>query len=197
MSTQHGVAQNTSIGGNDHEVMIAGRDIIVQRPAHDPATAPAREGKPRPMSRWLGILMIGGLALGSTAPLLLPALRPRPAAVRATSPAGSPIPVASTGGTSRVPGASNHIAAAPRPAERTPAQTPRSEPVTRVPSHPSSIVRAIVKEPGQWPDGKSALCRDGSFSASQHRGGTCSRHQGVAFWRYDADHPYWQSGRAA
>jgi len=32
------------------------------------------------------------------------------------------------------------------------------------------------------PDGATAQCRDGSYSFSQHRGGTCSHHGGVAKW---------------
>ena len=35
---------------------------------------------------------------------------------------------------------------------------------------------------GKAPDGASAQCRDGSYSFSQHRSGTCSRHGGVASW---------------
>ncbi len=33
-----------------------------------------------------------------------------------------------------------------------------------------------------WPAGASAKCRDGSYSFSAHRSGTCSRHGGVAAW---------------
>jgi Protein of unknown function (DUF3761)/Bacterial SH3 domain len=32
------------------------------------------------------------------------------------------------------------------------------------------------------PDGATARCRDGSYSFSQHRRGTCSHHGGVAEW---------------
>lgn len=35
---------------------------------------------------------------------------------------------------------------------------------------------------GKAPAGASAKCRDGSFSFSTHRRGTCSRHGGVAEW---------------
>lgn len=35
---------------------------------------------------------------------------------------------------------------------------------------------------GQVPTGASAQCRDGSYSFSQHRRGTCSHHGGVASW---------------
>jgi hypothetical protein len=35
----------------------------------------------------------------------------------------------------------------------------------------------------QAPLGASAQCRDGSWSFSQHRQGTCSHHGGVGIWR--------------
>jgi hypothetical protein len=46
---------------------------------------------------------------------------------------------------------------------------------------------AVVHSPahsvsGQAPAGASAKCRDGTYSFSQHRGGTCSHHAGVAAW---------------
>ncbi|WP_213989851.1 DUF3761 domain-containing protein [Sodalis sp. dw_96] len=35
---------------------------------------------------------------------------------------------------------------------------------------------------GKVPSGASAKCRDGAFSFSTHRRGTCSGHRGVAQW---------------
>ncbi|KVH54031.1 hypothetical protein WS89_28780 [Burkholderia sp. MSMB1072] len=35
---------------------------------------------------------------------------------------------------------------------------------------------------GRVPDGASARCRDGTYSFSRHRRGTCSGHGGVAAW---------------
>jgi len=35
---------------------------------------------------------------------------------------------------------------------------------------------------GDIPKGASAQCRDGTYSFSQHRSGTCSHHGGVAKW---------------
>jgi hypothetical protein len=35
---------------------------------------------------------------------------------------------------------------------------------------------------GQAPSGATARCRDGSYSFSKHRSGTCSGHHGVADW---------------
>jgi hypothetical protein len=39
-----------------------------------------------------------------------------------------------------------------------------------------------VHRPSDNPSGASAKCRDGSYSYSQHRQGTCSGHGGVAQW---------------
>jgi hypothetical protein len=35
---------------------------------------------------------------------------------------------------------------------------------------------------GQAPPGATAHCRDGSYSFSAHRQGTCSHHRGVSAW---------------
>ncbi|WP_175888445.1 DUF3761 domain-containing protein [Burkholderia contaminans] len=35
---------------------------------------------------------------------------------------------------------------------------------------------------GRVPDGASARCRDGTYSFSRHRRGTCSGHSGIAAW---------------
>jgi hypothetical protein len=39
-----------------------------------------------------------------------------------------------------------------------------------------------VPSPSSNPTGATAQCRDGSYSYSQHRSGTCSHHGGVASW---------------
>jgi hypothetical protein len=39
-----------------------------------------------------------------------------------------------------------------------------------------------VASPSPNPSGATAQCRDGSYSYSQHRSGTCSHHGGVATW---------------
>jgi len=46
-----------------------------------------------------------------------------------------------------------------------------------------------LSPPSVWPEGKTALCKDGWYSASLHRSGTCSSHGGVAYWRFPADAP--------
>jgi hypothetical protein len=42
-------------------------------------------------------------------------------------------------------------------------------------------VQRPVRAPGP-PAGASARCRDGTYSFSEHRRGTCSHHGGVAEW---------------
>lgn len=41
-----------------------------------------------------------------------------------------------------------------------------------------------IHVPSENPQGATAQCRDGSYSYSQHRQGTCSHHGGVAEWLY-------------
>jgi len=42
--------------------------------------------------------------------------------------------------------------------------------------------RTAPSGPAAAPSGATALCRDGTYSYSQHRQGTCSHHGGVAQW---------------
>lgn len=46
----------------------------------------------------------------------------------------------------------------------------------------ASRAPAIVNPTSDHPSGATAKCRDGTFSFSAHRSGTCSHHQGVAVW---------------
>ena len=69
-----------------------------------------------------------------------------------------------------------------------------TEPPQPVASTPSQQARGYVNVDGNWvpspvrtadgqpPSGATAKCRDGTFSFSQHRQGTCSHHGGVAEW---------------
>ena len=50
---------------------------------------------------------------------------------------------------------------------------------------PAMAVAAVLAVPAlasSPPPGATARCRDGSYSFSQHRSGTCSHHGGVATW---------------
>src|SRR2546426_11469392 len=45
-----------------------------------------------------------------------------------------------------------------------------------------TVHRAASQEPSAAPSGATARCRDGTYSFSKHRSGTCSHHGGVATW---------------
>ena len=44
------------------------------------------------------------------------------------------------------------------------------------------VHRPVKTQGSAVPHGATAQCRDGSYSFSQHRSGTCSHHGGVAKW---------------
>jgi hypothetical protein len=46
----------------------------------------------------------------------------------------------------------------------------------------AAMALATPASPGSAPPGATARCRDGTYSFSQHRQGTCSHHGGVAEW---------------
>lgn len=77
------------------------------------------------------------------------------------------------------------------PARPSPAPAPASAasaaPRLMEQGHYRNVDGAVVHSPahtdtGATPVGASARCRDGSFSFSAHRRGTCSHHGGVARW---------------
>lgn len=69
-------------------------------------------------------------------------------------------------------------AVAPPSAAQRPAPAPRAAPAS-----PATHAAAIGQNtnPG-GPDGATAKCKDGIYSKSAHRSGTCSRHGGVVQW---------------
>lgn len=81
------------------------------------------------------------------------------------------------------------VAALRTPATRAPTAVPSS---TEVPiASPTATIVVVptavptMRPPTplpQHPAGATALCRDGTYSYSQHRRGTCSHHGGVAQW---------------
>lgn len=58
-------------------------------------------------------------------------------------------------------------------------------PVTSTPSQTNTYTNVdgnVIESPSDNQSGATAKCRDGSYSHSQHRSGTCSGHGGVAEW---------------
>jgi len=100
---------------------------------------------------------------------------------------GNAIVLLQTIGTATTPrdGRTEHGLSTPASATPTPAQRPRV--TSPLPSSRSYVnvdgirVRSPVFTETK-PDGATARCRDGSYSFSQHRSGTCSHHGGVAEW---------------
>jgi Protein of unknown function (DUF3761) len=64
-------------------------------------------------------------------------------------------------------------ATAPAPSPAMPAPAARPQPAPR---------QAPTVSKSQAPSGATAQCRDGTYSYSAHRSGTCSHHGGVATW---------------
>ena len=88
-----------------------------------------------------------------------PAAAPKVKAAPKAAPAPTPAPMP--------------MAAKPAPPRATPtvAPSPRAAPPA-VKAGPKAVDAANA----------TALCNDGTYSASQHRGGTCSKHGGVKQW---------------
>ena len=82
-----------------------------------------------------------------------------------------------TNPTSRPSTAAETVTASP-----TPYASPRatSYGLTSKPSQPAARSRQAPQRSA--PSGASAVCRDGTYSYSQNRRGTCSHHGGVAQW---------------
>ncbi|WP_343218471.1 DUF3761 domain-containing protein [Luteibacter sahnii] len=70
-----------------------------------------------------------------------------------------------------------------RPAEASALMSPQLiEQGSYVNRQGQTIHRPAHTDTGQAPTGASAQCRDGTFSFSASRRGTCSHHGGVATW---------------
>jgi Protein of unknown function (DUF3761) len=123
-------------------------------------------------------------APAAAAPAAAPAAPATPAASGATSTCKDGTTSTSTGkgtcsghggvqkaGTSAASAAP--AAAAPAAAAATPAPAKSSAAAKSAPTAPASNTD---------PTGATAKCKDGTYSKSQHRSGTCSSHGGVAQW---------------
>ncbi|MEK7617598.1 MAG: DUF3761 domain-containing protein [Patescibacteria group bacterium] len=58
----------------------------------------------------------------------------------------------------------------------------QSKPTYYINSSGNKVQSPTKTQDNSVPAGASARCRDGSYSFSQHRSGTCSGHGGVAQW---------------
>jgi len=118
-----------------------------------------------------------------------PAARAPAAAAQAAAPAGATFKcvdgtysTAATprGACSRHGGVAQALrgAAAAAPAAAAPAAPAQTAPTPA----PRAAAPRTAAPPAGAPANATALCKDGTYSMSQHRGGTCSRHGGVDRW---------------
>lgn len=77
------------------------------------------------------------------------------------------------------------VAVTPTPAGSTPAPSTSTQTAPSSSSTGSGYTNIDgnhVNSPSSNPAGATAKCKDGTYSYSQHRSGTCSSHGGVAMW---------------
>jgi hypothetical protein len=110
--------------------------------------------------------------------------RPRPQTPRAQPP--RPAVVAAKPAEAPKPAAKPAVAAKPPPAAPKPPAS--SDGGCDEDTHYVNVSGNCVLRPvaaAVAPAGASARCKDGTYSSSQHRSGTCSRHGGVQEWLKD------------
>ncbi|MFD8497893.1 DUF3761 domain-containing protein [Amycolatopsis sp. NPDC059657] len=81
--------------------------------------------------------------------------------------------------TSSAPAVQPFVPAAPTPKTTTSKKTVTAECGA---DYYRNVDGNCVHRPGDSPSGASAKCKDGTYSYSQNRRGTCSGHGGVATW---------------
>ncbi len=85
------------------------------------------------------------------------------------------------GGVNKSATASSAATSSPSPAAAPASPAPAAAAATPSPKAATSTAKAGTSENND-PTGAIAKCKDGLYSHSKHRSGTCSRHGGVAQW---------------
>jgi outer membrane biosynthesis protein TonB len=118
------------------------------------------------------------------APRAAPQPAPAPLKKAAPAPVAAPVPAKAPAPKTSAPKAA--APKAPAPAPTTPAKAPAASCDSAdhyVNSSGNCVPRPV--QAATAPSGASAKCKDGTYSFSQHRSGTCSGHSGVAQWLKD------------
>ncbi|QRP50611.1 DUF3761 domain-containing protein [Amycolatopsis sp. FDAARGOS 1241] len=112
--------------------------------------------------------------------------------VAPTTSFSTPIPTPATETASTTPTTSPAATTTDAPSPTTPKTTTAQPKTTTATPHPTSTAcgadyyrnssGVCVHRPSTNSSGATAICKDGSYSYSQHRSGTCSGHGGVKTW---------------
>lgn len=135
-----------------------------------------------------GLMLFAGACGVQTSPVTTPVSSSAPVSLVAPSPVATPTttPTDSSSATPPPPAAgAAHAPAvqAPQPASAPPAITHQATSCgsgSYVNSDGNCVPRPVKAD--SPPVGATARCKDGTYSFSQHRQGTCSGHGGVAAW---------------
>lgn len=124
-----------------------------------PVVAPAPAVLPQPVVVPAAPQHVVAVPAAPRRVVAVPVVKPRPAPVPAPAPVAAPKPV-------------------PQPVVKT---APACNEATHyVNSSGNCVLRPVAA--ASAPAGATAKCGDGTYSSSQHRQGTCSKHGGVATW---------------
>jgi hypothetical protein len=100
----------------------------------------------------------------------------------ASASAAAPAPAPPPAPAPAPPTARKTAPVAPAPAPAPPPPTDRVRPAAPPVATGSNATGGTGKPENNDPAGATAKCKDGTYSHSAHRTGTCSRHGGVSQW---------------